>query len=331
MLASLRNLFTPQAIAASMKTMRPLETTVMDTLFKDRPTHPLPLIGKSDLVTVTRTVPMVRRDGTPLSLSGDSMSMEFIAPLPIKTKVNVSASELNDLRLMLPNAAALEAWRQSKIETIRQTIRNTCEALCSVVMTTGKVTWPVQLEGGGQELYEIDYGQLPTCTPSQKITADSKMSEVYNLLRSMERQIREAGIGGKVEFMAGTDVTSVLIDLADASRTTAQTNPIRIELGQGLVTVGKYVIRFMDEKYPDPVTGLWVDKLNPKQLLAVATDVAGKIWYCAIDSVTAKNAAVPLHIVPISRDDDTGIALLAQTKPLPARPSRASCIAAVVD
>ena len=35
MLAQLKGLFTPQAIAASMKLLTPLETTIMDTLFKD--------------------------------------------------------------------------------------------------------------------------------------------------------------------------------------------------------------------------------------------------------------------------------------------------------
>ena len=80
MLAQLKGLFTPQAIAASMKLLTPLETTIMDTLFKDRPTHPLPLIGVSELVSVVQTVPVVRRDGTPVALKGETASMEFIAP-----------------------------------------------------------------------------------------------------------------------------------------------------------------------------------------------------------------------------------------------------------
>ena len=84
MLAQLKGLFTPEAIAASLKILPSLETTVMDTLFKDRPTHPLPLIGISELVSVVQTVPVVRRDGTPISLKGESVSMEFIAPLPVK-------------------------------------------------------------------------------------------------------------------------------------------------------------------------------------------------------------------------------------------------------
>lgn len=58
MLAQLKGLFTPQAVAASMKLLTPLETTIMDTLFKDRPTHPLPLIGVSELVSVVQPCPL---------------------------------------------------------------------------------------------------------------------------------------------------------------------------------------------------------------------------------------------------------------------------------
>ena len=57
----------------------------------------------------------------------------------------------------------------------------------------------------------------------------------------------------------------------------------------------------------------------------------GNVWSCAIDSISADNAATPLHIVPVPRLDDSGIMLIGQAKPLPARPSRACCKAVVVD
>ena len=63
----------------------------------------------------------------------------------------------------------------------------------------------------------------------------------------------------------------------------------------------------------------------------MAKNQPGKVWYCAIDSISANNAATPLHIVPVPRLDDSGIMLIGQAKPLPARPSRASCKAVVVD
>ena len=142
MLAQLKGLFTPEAIAASLESLPPLETTVMDNLFKDRPTHPLPLIGISDLKAAVQSVPVVRRDGTPISLRGEGVDMEFVAPLPIKVQIPVTASELNDLRVIFGNKAALTAWRTRKVDQIRQTVRNTVEGMCSVVASTGKLTWP---------------------------------------------------------------------------------------------------------------------------------------------------------------------------------------------
>ncbi|MFI3271831.1 MAG: hypothetical protein R3Y11_07005 [Pseudomonadota bacterium] len=75
MLANLRGIFAPAAIAQNLKTMSPLETTVMNNLFKQRPTHPLSLIGVSELVSVTQTVPVVRRDGTPIALRRETASI----------------------------------------------------------------------------------------------------------------------------------------------------------------------------------------------------------------------------------------------------------------
>ncbi|CAK7024548.1 MAG: hypothetical protein DELT_02526 [Desulfovibrio sp.] len=331
MLATLRNIFNPSAVVQTMKTMTPLETTILDTFFKQRPTHPSPLIGVSDLTTVTRTVPLVRRDGTPVSLDGDGYEAQFIAPLPVKVKVNVSASELNDLQAMLQSPQAVEAWRRNKIDKIRTTARDTTEGVATVVLNTGKVSWPVQLEGGRTEAYEVDYGPIHTYTPLALITADSKPSELYRLLREMELKIKQSGIGGKVEFYAGSDVTAVLLDFADKRVTTTDEKTIRVKLGDGYVEVGKYKIHFMDETYPEPLKGEWLPKIEPKALFAVAVDQPGTVWYCAIDSISANNAATPLHVVPVARDDDSGITLIGQTKPLPARTSKATCKAIVVD
>ena len=332
MLANLKGLFTPEAVAASLKILPPLETTVMDSLFKQRPTHQFPLIGVSDLVSVVQTVPVVRRDGTPISLKGETASMEFIAPLPVKVKIPVTASELNDLKIIFGNQAAVAAWRTRKVEQIRQTVRNTTEGMCSVVAATGKLTWPVELEGGRREIYEVDYGPLLTYTPAAKLTADSSLSDVYDLLTEMEEVITEAGLGSEVEFWAGKDVIRVLLKIAEQYKSTVDGSPYTLNVEKGRILVAGYVIRFMRERYPSPEDEKqWLPKLEPKALLAVASSPMGAVWYCAIDSISANNAAVPLHIVPVPRDDDSGIMLIGQAKPLPARPPGASCKAVVVD
>lgn len=331
MLANLRNIFNPQAVVHTLTTMPPLASTIMDTYFKQHPMHPMPLIALSELVQITRTVPLVRRDGTAISLSNDSFETQYIAPLPVKVKVNVSASELNDLRVIMQQPQAVEAWRKNKIEQLRKAARNTTEGICTVVLNTGKVSWPVQLEGGRIETYEVDYGAIHQYSPAAKLSSASNLSDIYNLLRGMDKKIKHGGIGGKISFMAGSDVVAVLLNLADGSRTTLEKNPYHLELGEGKMTIGSYVIHFMDEMYPDPLSDQWLPKLDPKTLIAVATDQPGSVYYCAIDSISANNAATPMHIVPVVRDDDSGITLIGQTKPLPMRTSKGTCRCIAVD
>jgi len=332
MLANLKGIFSPEAVAASLKTLPVLKTTIMDSLFKQRPTHPLPMIGVSDLVSVAQTVPVVRRDGSPVTLLGETANTEFIAPLPVKVQVAVTASELNDLKVLMGNQAAISAWRARKVDQIRRAVRDTTEAMASVVASTGKLSWPVEVSGGRFETYEVDYGQLLSHTPASKFTADASVGDVYELLTAMEEKIQQAGVGGNVEFWAGKDVVKVLLKIAEGYNSTVSGSPITLKLEQGKMEVGGYAIHFMKEKYPSPYDETdWMDKLDPKALLACAVEQPGTIWYCAIDSISANNAAVPLHIVPVPRSDDSGITLIGQAKPLPARSSRASCKAIVVD
>ena len=111
MLANLKGLFSQQAVAQSLRTLPPLESTIMDSFFKQRPTHPLSMLGITDLKAVVQTVPVVRRDGVPVPLDNESIETQFFAPLPIKVQIPVTAAELNDLRVLLGNQASIEAWR----------------------------------------------------------------------------------------------------------------------------------------------------------------------------------------------------------------------------
>lgn len=221
MLANLRKIFNPAAVAQALQPMPPLKSTVMDTFFTNRPSHPMVVIGLSELHRVIETVPVVRRDGAPVALGGEDFETQFFAPLPVKVKVAVTASELNDLRVIMNDATAVAAWRSAKLEQIRRTVRLTTEAMCATVLTTGSISWPKQLEGGRTETYSIDYGDPLTHTLGTKLAADSKISEVYDLLVTMEEKIQMAGVGGSAEFWCGKDVFKVLMDMAQGYLSTA--------------------------------------------------------------------------------------------------------------
>lgn len=334
MLVALKGLFTPQAIAQNLEALPDIPTTIMDAVFPQRPTHPFPSVGVSDLVRVTGTIPVVRRAGQPYSMGGDGLDIQIIAPRPLKPSINVTAAELNDLQMILQNAGALAAWQSQKIDMLRRAVRETTEAMASVVLTTGKVSWPSQLDGGGLENYEVDYGPVLTVTPDSLLAASSKVSELYTILVNMRQAVRRQGYGGNVEFFAGTKVFGVIMDMAQAYSSTSQgSGGLRVDLPhdkQGVVTVGGFKITLMDETYQTPGSDMWVDKLSPASLLGYAVDAPGKIWYCAIDSISAKNAATPFHIIPEVLPGDSGYQLIAQSKPLPARNPKTIVKAVVV-
>lgn len=82
MLANLKGIFAPQAVAQSLKTLPPLESTIMDRFFKQRPTHPLSMLGITDLKAVVQTVPVVRRDGVPFLWTMNPSKRSSSRPCP---------------------------------------------------------------------------------------------------------------------------------------------------------------------------------------------------------------------------------------------------------
>lgn len=137
-LQMLKNIFNPGDIARAFETLEPLKSTALDTFFTQKVIHPSPFMSYSEIKQLIRSVPVVRRDGIPVSLNNTDLDVELFAPLPIKVSVNVTAAELNDLRSLMGSEAAVNAWRNKKIDQLRKAIRTTTEGMASVVAATGK-------------------------------------------------------------------------------------------------------------------------------------------------------------------------------------------------
>lgn len=335
MLVTLKGLFTPQTIAEALTVLPDIQTTVLDTAFPDRPTHPFPTVGKSEVTEIAGTIPLVDRTGQPYNIGNDEVVFETFEPCPVKPSINVTAAELNNLKMILSDKAAVQTWIQAKTDRLRRLVRETTEAMASVVLYTGKLSWPFRDNGGNIRTFEINYGAPLSYTPSEKLTFASKPSALFKILTDMGTAIRQAGIGGNVTFHCGAAVFAVLMDMVDGRMgTAATTGGMRMELSrdkQNTIMLGGYEIMLMNETYKDPRNNQFVDKINPKALVGFATDAKGKVWYCAIDSISANNAATPFHIVTEPIRGDVGVELIAQSKPLPARNSKGTCIAIVVD
>ena len=162
----------------------------------------------------------------------------------------------------------MAAWRTRKVEQIRRAVRDTTEAMCSVVATTGKLTWPVELEGGRRETYEVDYGELLSYSPATKLTAASRLPDMYKLLRGMELAVKQAGMGGNIEFWAGSDVVSVLLGIVEGYTATTKASLIGFNLNRAVSRWG--ITRFASWMKPtrNPNDEMeWLPKQDPQNLV----------------------------------------------------------------
>ncbi len=326
---NLQGLFNPEQVAASLDRLPAMKTTMMDTLFPKRPTHPRSSIAIAELSDYSGTIPLVRRSGATYRLKSGDVSAMMFAPKPLKPEIVVDAAEVNDLRDIFGDKAALNAWTDRKVEQLRQAIRDTTEAMCSVVATTGKLTWPSMVEGGSTETFEMDFGQIGSYTASTKWDAQgADASTVYTVLKGMEEELNKVGYGGEVAFMAGPSAFGQLLSIAGAWQSTAG-SPLNVRIDKKTIYVGGYAVMDMSERYKAP-NGTWTNKVGAKQLLAYAADAPGAVTYLALDSISAGLKALPFHVHVQPLEDDSGYRLIGNSKPLPVRSSKSLCLSQVI-
>jgi hypothetical protein len=311
---SLRGLYTREAIIRYLQQLPVLVTPVMDTVFTYRPQQPLPLIGADIVQASVRAMPLARRGGRSISIAGGSGSTGFYEPFPIHPDISVTAADLNNLKTIEGNQASLDAWAQGKTDILRRVVRATTEAICATSLS-GKLQWPVQLEGGAFETFEVDYGTILSYTPAKKWDAnDAKIKDVFVSLRGMHKKLKEKGYGGKVEIWVGEDAYNVLFGLAEAFVSTAQ---FRVEITDMGINIGGYLVKPRDEMYYNPQTKLMVPIVTAKKAKMIALDAGHLLPYAALDDLDANLQPLPFFVKPIKTDNPSGYQLVGQAKPLP--------------
>ena len=104
--------------------------------------------------------------------------------------------------------------------------------------------------GGRSEAFSFDYGSPLSHTLTTKLSASSKISDLYDILVDMEEKVRMAGVGSNVGFWCGRAVFKTIMDMAQGYLSTANMQTIRIELGAGKITIGGYVITSLSANLP---------------------------------------------------------------------------------
>lgn len=327
MFTQLKGVFSPQAVAQHLKGLPPIKTTIMDSCFPGRSQKPFALVGISDVLDVVGTVPVIRRGGLSTPVSAGSVKVDMIEPLPVKPSKDITGQDLNNLRQILGQKASVDAWTRDVIAHLRDTCRFTTEAIAATALT-GTISWPVRLDGGGWETYEVDFGTPHRVMPGKLLTeADVKVSDLFEILSDMESAIQDGGYGGEIEFMAGKAAYQAAYALVEDYKSTAK---LRVAIEGGVIDVGGYKIRKMSEKYRDPKGGGMLPKVPAGEIVAYAKDAPAKIIYCALDDVEANLQPYPFFPKPMKLIEGNGYRIIGQSKPLPARSPKSICWAEVV-
>jgi hypothetical protein len=324
-IVNLRTYFTPAAIAQTLKKLPPLKTPVMDTIFIDRPQLGLPVIGVDQVTAITQTVPMVKRGGASVSIGGDSKTIAYYEPLPIRPSDDLTAKDLNDFKLLDPKAGR-QTWINNKIDMLRRTVRLTTEALCAQALT-GAINYPLRLDGGGWDTYNVAYGSPLSFTPAKAWdAADIKIKDVYSDLLDMQLLIQDNGWGSELEIWAGKTAYKALVGLADSS---TPKDKIRVELKEGGLAIAEFLVKVRAETYKNPQTGAAVKMVADNQIVVIGKDGGQRLFYCAVDDLEANLLPMPFFVKPIERQDPSGVRLVAESKPFPAPNIHAICWATV--
>lgn len=321
-------LFGLKAQVKTFKQLPPLETTVMDTVFKDRPQHPMALIGIKDIIDITQTVPVIGRAAPATPVGEGRTSYSFIEPLALNPSDFVGAADLNDMKTW--DLATRETWLKSKQDRLRRIVRRSTEGIASTALT-GTIEWPLKLESGGWDIYRIHYGDTQTFTPAMKWDADgATVVTVYETLMKMRKVLRRKGYGGKIEIWAGDTVYLTLLTIVDSVKSTAKQN-IRVEKVEAGIDVGGFLVKPMDETYQDPRTKTAVDKVGADQLVMIALDAGHACYYCALDDLDARLRPLPFFLKPVVKQNPSGIDVLGMSKPLPVVNPNGICWANVTE
>ncbi len=330
--AQIKGLFSPQAVALALEQLPPQESAVINTLFPNSIEHPFVHIGIAELENVVGTQPVVRRDGQPIPFQGKGDDVNLFAPRPIKPSIDITASDINDLKAIWGDKMTMQRYVARQVDKLRRLVRNTTEAMASVAVTTGRLAWPSRLEGGGFEVYELDFGGIKKSDPPTKWDAENppSLSAVYKWLSGLRREVtKNGGGGGKFKFLAGEDAFAVLLAFAETWKSTTTGGAISLTLAEGKIIIGGFEISELSEEYQSPVDGQWAPKVPPKCLLGYSSQRLGKVFYLAIDSISNNGAPAPFYVATEAKSGDTAISLIAQAKPLPVPDMRAMILSEI--
>lgn len=325
---NLKKYYSPQAVGQRLVQLAPLKTTVIDTFFSRKVNHPFDKVGRSDIVAIGAPAPLIARGGASVSALHGSLSLDDYEPFEVASHQFFTAADMN--RLKVVDDKSIQARLAGVDDNLRRICRTTAEAIASVALT-GTIIWPLKLEDGTMDEYEVKFGDTLSYTPSKLWSAtDAKVREVFGDLQEMETKVQEGGYGGDVIYWAGKEAYNQLLSLVEVYGENPKAK-LRVEVSKEGISIGEFIIKKMVETYIHPRTKVATAKVDPKKIMAFATDAVHTIFYCALDDLDAKLQPLPYFSKPIESKDPSGIKIVGRSKPFPVPVTKAICWATVIE
>lgn len=322
----IRKYYNVKAIAQRLQQLPPLTSTVVDTFYGRKVNHPFDRVGRSDITAIGAPAPLIARGAPSLPVTGGVLSLDDYEPFEVANHQFFTAADMNRLRHL--DELSIEARLAGVDDNLRRICRVTTEAIASVALT-GTVIWPVALEGGKFEDYQVQFGSPLAFVPGKLWdAADINVRQVFDHLQEMETLVQESGYGGNVEFWAGKTAYNVLLALVE----TYGENPkakLRVEVSSRGISIGEFIIKKMTETYVHPKTGAVTPKVAANKVMAFATDAVHTLFYCALDDLDARLQPMPYFSKPIDTKDPSGVKIVGRSKPFPVPVVKAICWATV--
>ena len=317
--------FAAPCVLSALDTAPPIYTPIISTIFPNQIKHPSAAIGVSDIISLIAPVPVVQRNQAPAHLPDEYSDTSLFAPRPIKLSLPIPAAVLNDLRVQ---GASPQFYTEKKIHRFKRVIQTTLDAMASVVATTGRLTWPSKLEGGGFDIYDLDLGGIRQADPGPDLAWDSfpvvpSFTQVYKFLRELERRILEDGGGGNVKFLAGDDAFCALLTMAEHWNSSGGIGVAIQCNAEGVLNLAGYEVRGVKDRYQYPVDGSWRDKIPADSLIGYSCDQPGTIFYCKTDRIAHMDDPdfefFDVFVEPTELYGDSSLNVIANCKPFPVR------------
>lgn len=321
-----KGFFRPDLVVTHLENLPTLKTPVMDLIFSDRVQLPFPLVSVDEMKAVLNELPVVKRGGMAIPATTDnSIEIKTIEPLPVRMTEQISARDLLDLYAL--KGTNRDLWVKNKLDKMRRVYRKTVEGLCAVSLT-GRIVWPMLMDGTNYLDYEVDYGTPESVVIEKKWDAEGAViKDVFKSLKAMKKALKANGYGSNLEVWAGDQAYETLFGLTDHHPAKSS---VPVTVNESHIEVSGFKVKDRSETYRNPATEAMHSVVEEDEIVMIAKDAGHKLAYCAVDDFDANFQATPFFVKPVKTDEPSAIRLIGEGKPLPIVNVKGICRAKVV-